>query len=186
MEKHSKKCIKLKSDYLFLQNTTRDFMLTYEFSCLEQCDKMPWGLQIPVFNNKWCIFNPSFMLLEIKEIPGRQHWMVAAAAESLLSLSSFGFRSQSTKQQTFPSKMREKFSQQSCCQKPSAARSRVPVTHFLQLPTTALLSDSTKAEVKCPELARRHKECKKHLQGNFRSTGMNYILNFSKMYFILL
>lgn len=124
-----KKCIKLKSDYLFLQNTIRDFMLTYEFSCLEQCDKMPRGLQIPVFNNKWCIFNPSFMLLEIKEIPGRQHWMVGAAAESLLSLSSAGFRSQSTKQQTFSSKMREKFSQQSCCQKPSAARSRVPVTH---------------------------------------------------------
>jgi len=53
----------------------------------------------------------------------------------------------------------------------------------LQLLTNALLSDATKAEVKSPEVGRRHEECKKHLQGNRLSTRMNYhLVNFSKMY----
>lgn len=112
--------------------------------------------------------------------------MVGAAAESLLSLSSFGSRSQSTKQQTFSSKMREKFSQQSCCQKPSAARSRVPVTHSCNsspVPCRAMLQRQ-KLNVLNQQGGIRN--AKKHLQGNFLSTGMNYTLSFSKMYLILL
>lgn len=95
---------------------------------------MTWDLQIPVFNNKWYIFNPSFTLLEIKQVPGRQHGVVGAAAGSLLSLSSFGSSSRSTKQQTSSSKVRGRFSQGSCCWKPSAARSCGPETHSCSSP----------------------------------------------------
>lgn len=69
-----------------------------------------------------------------------------------------------------------------CCKEPRTSDT------FLQLLTSALLSDATKAEVKCPELGRRHTECKKTTFRVFffQRGWIIYLPNFSKMYLTLL